>query len=413
MKQTKISAIRGLVGILMAFFWLWLSVAKGQAASPPLPPSNAASNEAPNVTRRVNCDAGQTIQEAVNNSNNGDTVLVSGTCFENVTVGAGRTNITLDGQGAATINGLDPSATTVSVQGTRISIKGFTITGGRNGITAAGARRLTIQSCNVEATGNNGVLFAQDSSGTVDSCTIQNNPRNGIDIQDGGSARVTNSTISGNGRRGIQVSNGGSANLTGNNITNNQEDGVNIGNGSTAFLTGNTISNNGRIGLSLITGTGVISSGNTITSNGNAGISVSASSIQIGGPGTSPNSIGANGFTPQPNVGPLGGIFADLASVVRIFSSATINGNSGNGLTLQSRSTAGFITTPISSVNNNTGDGIQLTLGGAVTGVSKVTASGNGGFGLQCTDGESSFQGSAAGITGNTAGDVSASCTGF
>lgn len=41
--------------------------------------------------------------------------------------------ITLDGQGTATING-DPSAFTVTVRGRGITIRGFTITGGLQGI---------------------------------------------------------------------------------------------------------------------------------------------------------------------------------------------------------------------------------------------------------------------------------------
>jgi hypothetical protein len=34
-------------------------------------------------------------------------------------------------------------------------------------------------------------------------------------------------------------------------------------------------------------------------------------------------------------------------------------------------------------------------------------------FGLECTDEESSFGGNTSGISGNTEGDVSPSCTGF
>lgn len=385
----KISAIRGFVAMLIAFLWLLPSVAN---ADP----------------HKLTCGKEKTIGEALHELKPGDTPLVSGTCNENVVIPEEVHRITLDGQGTATINGPDPSASTVSVRGAGITIKGFTITGGRNGITAAGARRLTIQNCEVEATGNNGINFGQDSNGTVDSCTVQGNPAQGINIS--GTATVTNSTISGNGRRGIQVSNGGSANLTGNNISNNQGAGVNITT-ATAFLTGNTISNNngtdGNGGVTLNMATANFVGGNTITNNAVGGITAQASGVIIGDPGANPNNntISGNGAT-----GTAGGIFAFLGSMVTI-RNATISGNIGSGLTVRSRSVANFFAP--STVNNNTGDGIRLTLGGALTGLSQVTASGNVGFGLQCTDNESSFEGGTAGITGNTAGNVSPSCTGF
>ena len=104
----------------------------------PLPPQARPANEAPNVTRAVDCDAGQTIQEAVDNSNTGDTILVSGTCNEHVAVGSGKTSITLDGQGTATINGPDPAANTVRVSGSNVTIRGFVITGGNAGVSLAG-----------------------------------------------------------------------------------------------------------------------------------------------------------------------------------------------------------------------------------------------------------------------------------
>jgi len=113
----KISAIRGFVALLMAFVWLLPSVAN---ADP----------------HKLTCGKEKTIGKALHELKPGDTLLVSGTCNENVEIPAEVHRITLDGQGTATINGGPPTLTgpnVVLIRGTGITIKGFTITGGRDG----------------------------------------------------------------------------------------------------------------------------------------------------------------------------------------------------------------------------------------------------------------------------------------
>jgi hypothetical protein len=62
------------------------------------PGGDAASN----MRRRVvNCDRGETIAEALARAEPGDTIRVTGTCVEQVSIKTDR--ITLDGQGAATL----------------------------------------------------------------------------------------------------------------------------------------------------------------------------------------------------------------------------------------------------------------------------------------------------------------------
>ncbi|MBI2987964.1 MAG: hypothetical protein HYY45_14465, partial [Deltaproteobacteria bacterium] len=78
------------------------------------------------ATFTVDCGLGQTISDKLKDLIPGDTLLVSGTCNENLVIREEVHRITLDGQGTATINGPDPSASTVSVQGAGITIKGFT-----------------------------------------------------------------------------------------------------------------------------------------------------------------------------------------------------------------------------------------------------------------------------------------------
>jgi len=77
----------------------------------------------------LTCGAQKTIAEAVKRLKPGDTLWVSGTCNENLEIGEEVLRITLDGQGTATING-GSSTNTVTVTGTGMTIRGFTITGG-------------------------------------------------------------------------------------------------------------------------------------------------------------------------------------------------------------------------------------------------------------------------------------------
>ncbi len=57
----------------------------------------------PFCARVNNCDTGGTITEGVTHLKPGDTLLVTGTCKENVVISSDILRITLDGQGKATI----------------------------------------------------------------------------------------------------------------------------------------------------------------------------------------------------------------------------------------------------------------------------------------------------------------------
>jgi len=161
----------GLVVVLVWFFWLLPSVAKA-------------------ATIQVDC-SGSSLQAALDVAVSGDIVEVinGSTCNENVTI---RTNITLDGLGTATIDG-GPGATTTTVQVTSrgVTIIGFTITGGRNGIHVLNGATAEIDSNNIESVGTNGILVSRASSVLIINNTIQNNLNgSGIIINDSSAARI-------------------------------------------------------------------------------------------------------------------------------------------------------------------------------------------------------------------------------
>ncbi len=53
---------------------------------------------------KVDCDKGEAIQNKINEAKAGDVIEVSGTCNENLVIRKEMNDITLDGQGVATID---------------------------------------------------------------------------------------------------------------------------------------------------------------------------------------------------------------------------------------------------------------------------------------------------------------------
>jgi hypothetical protein len=101
------------------------------------------------TTRPVDCSVGETIAAAMAAARPGDTLAVRGLCKETVIIPAEATRITLDGQGVATIHhptgttSPGPAAHVVYIRGRAITVSGFRILGGVDGIhlSGPGARR--------------------------------------------------------------------------------------------------------------------------------------------------------------------------------------------------------------------------------------------------------------------------------
>jgi len=225
-------------------------------------------------TRKMSCGEKSTITESLTRLKPGDTLLVSGACVENVVIPEEINDVTLDGQGAASITALDTSASTVNIRGRGITLTGFTIGGGSNGILVGrgGAAMLNVNVIQTAGTGisitsngtarilnntiwNNserGVSIAESATGRLDGNLIQNNNLDGVLINENASARIgldSPNTIQGNRGRGVVVTRSSNARITGNIITNNTSRGVDVLRGSHADIIGNTIDANGSHGI--------------------------------------------------------------------------------------------------------------------------------------------------------------------
>ena len=102
------------------------------------------------TTRPVDCSVGETIAAAVAAAQPGDTLAVRGVCKETVMIQAESTRLTLNGQGLATIQ--HPTGTTtpgpgahvVYIRGRGITVSGFRILGGVDGIHLSGPAQAVV-----------------------------------------------------------------------------------------------------------------------------------------------------------------------------------------------------------------------------------------------------------------------------
>jgi hypothetical protein len=379
----------------------------------------------------VNCAAGETIARTLTRGDDRKSLVIriQGTCSENILID--RSDISLVAATAGgTISGPDPATDVVRVTGSRVTIDGITVTGGRNGITADGAAGIIVRNVLVQGTGRNGVTYAHGASGIVDGSTMTGNARDGVAI-DAASGTVINSKVNLNGRTGVSVSANGSGrigvdnfnNPAGNVISANASAGVQIVFGSTAYVAMNQITGNGmsadptvtKVGINVVSASADIIGGNTISGNVGAGVNLTRSSATIGDPTFGIGSV--NTVTGNGSPASQSGVFAFLGSSLSI-RDAIITGNVGSGVTLSLNSSAQISSTQIQNnlaTSPGTGDGIRLVFGSSLFAATPVgSVVGNAGFGLNCTDGESSVINTGfLGVGANGLGGVSPTCTGF
>jgi hypothetical protein len=245
----------------------------------PTQPRAALQSDAPHAggvhrhrhkRHRVYCDrtpAGA-LQKAITAADPGDTLVVSGTCHEHVTVPVGKNSITLDGGDTAAIIGSDPAEPTVLVRGRDVTIQGFTIKGGVVGIAVRDGGSGRIDGNAISDAEVYGVGVSVLANAVIVNNTIQNNGQAGIAVAENGNAFIgfVNATdlvaspnlISGNGTQGIVVFRNSYARIVGNDISHNTANGLIVREASHALVTDNVVNGNGQNGISVVQGSGVI-----------------------------------------------------------------------------------------------------------------------------------------------------------
>ena len=264
MKKTKTIAAK-LILVLAGLLWFLTSPGEG-------------------ATIKLTCSAKDTIGNAVKKLKPGDTLSVTGTCNENLVIPEETVRVVLDGQGKATINGPDTSNPTIVINGRGITIKGFTVTGGRDGIVVSRGGQAVIGSNTIQGTGRFGVQVNQTSFAVIVNNTIQNNGHNGISVGRSSNARITGNMIRNNKLNGVLVTRASQADITSSTIDGNGMNGIDV-------------SQNSSVQLGADKGTGIFESPNTTTAgNGQFAIRCTVNSSADGRIGTLNGNNGTKDF---------------------------------------------------------------------------------------------------------------------
>lgn len=346
----------------------------------------------------VNCPD-ETITDALRTALPGSTLHIVGTCTETVTITTDR--VTLDGQGTAILDGGGGEQAVITVDGARgVTITGFTIRNGFDGILARRGAAVVLHSLTIEDNTDEGIQIDENSTAQLTECTIRRSGDDGLLVFRSSSVTLNSAiTSTANSGHGILVSSASSAFLTGTVAANeNQEQGILVDGASSLLTTSQTTvhaSNNGSRGIMVLGSSKASFSGATVTTNTNGswGIQVSQSSFLT---------INANGSVSSAG-NALDGIGVFDGGGLLLSSGATIlsENNARSGINLFTEATIITLEGSTLTLRNNPGNGLFMSDGSSVR-IDNSTITGNGGIDIRAT-----FGSRLIGNGGNTVGVIS------
>ena len=269
-----------------------------------------------------------TIQNAIDNANPNDDILVyPGTYYENVIVNK-SVNIVGTGAGEKTIdaNGLDHGIWTDRSQ---VAISGFTIintTNGHAGIFISQDRNLvTISNCTINNCSHGIDVISADNLAFRDNI-ITDNTFYGLRLRDSSNTIVERNRFSNNSRDGLYITQGSSDIIVRENTANDNDNlGIYLCDSNNNNFIRNTCNSNGDQGIRLHNSTQNSFQRNSCGSNNNDGIRVCESNSTT----LESNICNGNGYAG--NWG--NGIYLERSSSV-VLNYNTMNSNHNNGLKL-------------------------------------------------------------------------------
>ncbi len=217
-----------------------------------------------------------------------NTVIVSGTCRENVVIQSfDRLNLQAAPSGA-NINdmsgGNDPTIAILDSQ--RVALQGFTVNGGSPGILCGDNSLCRFSQNTVQGAADNGIIVSRSKSSFVGD-VIQNNPFRGLVLREQSTAVISGVTLQGNSNAGADVHDGSFLYSFGATVQNN---GFGLrAEESTLRIELTTISNNSLDGVQLQEGSNAwfstVSGPNVVTGSGFQDVSVNDLSFASFDPG--------------------------------------------------------------------------------------------------------------------------------
>jgi len=192
---------------------------------------------------QVPSDDYQTIQEAINNANLGDAILVAaGTYRENVVI---NQTVTLKGNGrnVTFIEGKDESKAVVNIEINNINVSGFTIRGGSSGISIIGYDGSRISDNRIITNGGEGIWLSSSHNNIIFSNVISFNGFDGINLESASNNLIYDNVVTHNDYAGIDMFEANN-NRINNNTVSFHEKGIWPESSNGNSFNGNTVSNN-------------------------------------------------------------------------------------------------------------------------------------------------------------------------
>lgn len=243
----------------------------------------------------VDCDSGDTIQEAVDKSREGTDILVSGTCdTEKIRITKDR--IRLLGQAGATISPPAGEGGAIAIHGSQIAVHNFgSIKGGTGtAITVQNGGSVSIFGNLIEDSASGIQLFV-GSSANITSNQIEDSSGQGIGVQNGSSAFIFDTKVTNSGGVGIQIFRNGDASIVETVVENSGAGGINVAVSSSAVIQDSTVKNSSFQGIRFAEASSGEVRGSTSSDNNGDGISVDTSSYLALSSFGGPNTIERNG----------------------------------------------------------------------------------------------------------------------
>lgn len=340
------------------------------------------------TTVKVDCDRGQRIATALLQGDFRRPLIVDvrGTCNGSIVID--RDKVTLRGDPSATINATNENTDTVTVDANGVTLEKLTLSGGYYGVRNDQVFRLYIADCVIQDTRSDGIrVFVGDTR--IVRTTVQRAGANGVYITRGGSVGASNSQFLNNHDSGIYAYGNSTVSASNSTFSGNLT-GIMVGTGSEGTFSGNTISGNTGVGLTAASSQVNIGGNNLIVNNANWGVWIySGSMATIYG-----NRIEDNAWD---------GVSGDIGTTL-VMNDNQIRRNGGFGIACRTDCTMEL---DGHTLQDNGAGGVLIEQASKLVLIGTVHSSGTG-WGLQCSDKESSVGGVEL-----LDGTVSDTCTDF
>ena len=233
----------------------------------------AASQYAHAASLNINCDKQGSIRRALRllattNPHGPNTISVSGACRGNFVIQSMDRLTLITKKGASITDDSNGALAVVDIEDSqRVTLQGFTIIGGAQGIQCSTASLCYLTGNTLQGPGRFGVNVIRGSRAFLESNVMQEWGR-GAFINEGSQVFSSNDLFQGNGGSAIAVLAASYFESVNSNFLNNG-DGIEAG--GTVTLVGGLISGNSGDGVRLLSGN-VVFQGPTITGNGGVGV---------------------------------------------------------------------------------------------------------------------------------------------